>query len=361
MKYGIYPYSDNDFSLVEYLIKNNKLSINAVIYPRSWNVHTDSLLGINSFSDFDEALKTTDGLVILQNNQYKLTVQKIKKAIIQHKDVICCMQLKEPDLLQLKSEAAKEGTLFDYIPKENAEIKQKIEERTGYFLTQECVVIAIGAISEGISTSELTLDLTTSFTSKGYNVTSIVSDVNLELCGFERLLPYQLKGVENDPSQFIYDLNVYINYLQMKHQSDVILLQLPQEGMFRVYNNLPFGFGVKPYLVSQAVDVDYSIIVSGVEIYDSEIYKKISACFENRYGFAIDAVVVSERTIDYSLSLQNSEMTYKAVPDDAVDSCVKELLTGKTDILYCRNHEKNLGEKIAEHCIDRLSQNTAQF
>lgn len=361
MKYSVYPYSDNDFSLVENLIKNNKLSISAVVYPKSWNVQTNSLLGINSFSDFDEALKTTDGLVILQNNQYKLTVQKIKKAIKQHKDIICCMQLKELDLLQIKGEAAKEGVLFDYIPKVNAEIRQKIEERTGYFLTQECVVIAIGAISEGISTSGLTLDLTTSLTSKGYNVTSIVSDVNLELCGFERLLPYQLKGVENDPSQFIYDLNVYINYLQMKHQSDIILLQLPQEGMFRVYNNLPFGFGVKPYLVSQAVDVDYSIIVSGVEIYDSDIYKKISECFENRYGFAIDAVVVSERTIDYSLSLQNSEMTYKAVPNEAVDSCVEELLTGKTDILYCRKHEKNLGEKIAEHCIDRLSQNTAQF
>ena len=361
MKYGVYPYSDNDFSLVEYLITNNKLSISGIVYPKSWKVRTDNLLDINSFNDFDEALQSTDGMVILQNNQYKLTIQRIKKAIKQNKNIICCMQLKESDRLQLESEAAKEGALFNYIPKENAEIKQIIEERTGYFLTQECVVIAIGAISEGISTSELTLNLTRSFTNKGYNVTSIVSDVNLELCGFERLLPYQLKGVENDPNQFIYDLNVYINYLQMKYQSDIILLQLPQEGMFRVYNNLPFGFGVKPYLVSQAVDVDYSIIVSGVEIYDSEIYKKISECFEYRYGFAIDAVVVSERTIDYSLSLQNSEMTYKAVPDEAVDSCVEELLTGKTNILYCRKHEKNLGEKIAEHCIDRLSQNTAQF
>ncbi len=361
MEYGIYPYSDNDFSLVEYLIKNKKLPINTVIYPKSWNVHTDSRLRINSFNDFDEALKGIDGLVILQNNQYKLTIQKIKKAIKQHKDIICCMQLKEFDFLQLEGEATREGVLFNYIPKENVETKKKIEERTGYFLTQECVVIAIGAISEGISTSALTLDLTNSLTRKGYNVTSIVSDVNLELCGFERLLPYQLKGVENDPSQFIYDLNVYINYLQMKHQSDIILLQLPQEGMFRVYNNLPFGFGVKPYLVSQAVDVDYSIIISGVEIYDSEIYEKISECFKNRYGFSIDAVVVSEQTIDYSLSLQNSEMTYKTVSNEAVDSCVEELLTGEANILYCRKHEKNLGEKIADDCIDRLSQNTAQF
>ena len=61
MKYGIYPYSDNDFSLVEYLIKNNKLPISAVIYPKSWNVHTDSRLGINSFNDFVKHLKELTG------------------------------------------------------------------------------------------------------------------------------------------------------------------------------------------------------------------------------------------------------------------------------------------------------------
>ena len=358
MKYGVYPYLDKYALLVEYLIEHNKYNITTLIQPKAWPAADPGFDNVTLMTSFNEAVDSVDAVIFLDNAHYKDCIKKLERCIKLKTDAVCCIAPKGSDLPFLKDLAEEHGVNVTFLDGMDYETRDKIQKRNDRYQTQESVVAAVGSLFNGgvCFDSELVLKLVNSFKAEGYTVTVLASDRNFQLCGFHSVLPYNLDGLSDDPDGFILGLNAYYNYIQMVEKSDVIILQLPQEGLFKMFDNIPCGFGIRSFIISQAIDVDYFTLVSGVDQRENELYNKLSELFDKRYGFEINSVAVNSCYVDYYDSLEKGSIVCMKISEESAREVVGSLEGSKSsDIIYGSYNDNNIGDIICKDCIDKLS------
>jgi len=358
MKYAIYPYLDKFSLLVGCIINQKKYNITTLINPNALSAKDPGFDNVLMTTSFDEAVKNVDAVIFLDNKQYKDTLIKIKKCIRSKTDAVCCIRPKEEDLSFLTELAQENDVTFTLIDEKDKDLKTKITGRGDLYHTQECVVAAVGSLFNGGAgfDSDLVLKLAKSFEYRGYKPTIIASDRNFKLCGFYSALPFGFNDLEESPDSLVYLLNNYYNYVQMVESSDIIILQLPQEGLLKLFENFPCGFGIKTFIISRAIDIDYFTLAAGVDCRDDDVFDEMSELIKKRFGFRIDSIALNSCYVDYNLSLDVGKTVSVNVPEKIVRETVEYLENSKkSDIVYVNCSDDYFSDTICDDCIEKLS------
>ena len=88
---------------------------------------------------------------------------------------------------------------------------------------------------------------------------------------------------------------------------------MPSEGILRISNEYEFGFGIKTFMITQTIGIDYSIVFSPMLGFKADGYISMSEMSQKRYGFGFDTVIISPYKVDYKESRSIKDFGYLKV------------------------------------------------
>ena len=181
-------------------------------------------------------------------------------------------------------------------------------------------MVAIGSITEGLDTSSEVVELYDELTEMGYRVSVLATNPDLDALGFD-ILPMDELSVYR-PEQSVMLINRYMNHHQFIYQADIVLLQIPNEGLHRTSLKYEVGFGVRTYVISQAISIDYGVMLSPVMDPYAQTYEALSEIAEKRYGFQYDCIKVVPKVVDDYDPLGAEKVKYCGIPGPETDEII---------------------------------------
>ena len=347
MAYLVYPYSNDfiplvrDTSQIEYQIKS-------VVFPKGWkkNIHVPK--GIQGSTDFFEALHNVEGVIFTDINcwpyLYKDVVNKIKFVLDLGLKVVCCAELKEVELLKFAVYSNfryyKNATLFHGL------------KRTPYQI-QDCPVLCVGNLFRGMKNSEVVFEISEQLKRKGYTVLTVMpNDRNYFLAGYEIFTDEFYDSISLE--EYVITYNNYINSLQAARSADIIVIGMP-DGMIKYSDVCPGGYGIKNYILSQAISIDYFILNTPLDVIEVEGLNLLSDAFKFKYGFEIDSIIFSRLYVDAAASNEEEKLVFQFADEKAVFNSI-DLYRGEDDKHgYYDINDLSSYETIVNKCIEKLS------
>ncbi len=348
----IYPYSDELSSIVDNIsFYPRNIAITKRVSLLAWKSGIENKEGV-SF-DFEEALDEVEGVIIADAPESKFmyhdTVKKIRTALSSKKNVICCTDLNDDDITEMNALAKFAGVNFEYIvSKVDAKSTARIFQR------QDCIVMAVGGILEGLDSVTILTNLVHRYRKMGYRVTAVSDNKNTALLNF---VPFPLEILNSSQAhdEIIKGLNTYYNNLQLQYQPDIIITQIPN-GLVKYSNLCVENFGVKAYMLSQALSVDYFILTSPMDSFDDKSFDYMSTTFKYRFGFEIDAVGVVNRYINSGDSRESESIVYNKASLEEADEFVDGLNSYPDNkIMFFNVYDTESYDKLANKSINTLS------
>lgn len=322
----VYPFSEA-FSAVMNKISDSNFdySIKALVTPRTWAAigrfiprEQSELISF----DFNIALKTCDVVIIADciNRKYMVSdiISKIRASLLAQKHVICYFPLVKDQIMELE----KESSLFEYNGPDLGSSKNETFSVSSKTLPViDSVVIGIGRLVGEVDVGNAIFEVESELSKKGYKVSAISHNCNGMILKHHPF-PENLfdEGLSNDDK--VYCFANYIHEIEMCNRPDVIIVEIPY-GMIKISNSQTNQFGINAYIISQAIDFDYFILVSPI-MDGAEVYDKIKECFVGRYGVNLLSVVIRNKVID-PFAETKGETTVFSVDQKLVDEWMAEM------------------------------------
>ncbi|MBQ7689547.1 MAG: hypothetical protein IJT27_10070 [Clostridia bacterium] len=353
MNYLLYPYSDDLADVVRYIPDYHAdMQVSKLASPYAWKYNIKN----NENVSFDFPLDDVEGVIFAEVSKkyqkntllYKDIVAKIQYTLNSKKDVICVKQLQEQDAADLKKLAQENGCAFDYY-----ESKRNNYDMESMFQTQECIMIGVGGTLEEVTTLPVIVNLAARLKEAGYRVTTVADDMNVSLLGFERFPSYFFDETQ-DYMQIVHKFNKFYKNLQLLHQPEIILTQIPN-GFMKYSNSCLENFGVKAFMLSQAVNLDYFVLCASLEPTSIEEFEQLSEMFKYRFGFEINAIGFSDQRIDDTASKERDMVIYNQVSCDTVAKYINALNTCKKRIFCFNMFDLSSFGPLAENVLGELS------
>lgn len=328
----VYPYSDEMRFYVDNLNYFRKdLESIVIVKPKSLKCRYPIINDkITMGENFEEAIIKSDCVIFLNNSIYKDILNKIHYIIGKVKKIICIPCLHDSDLVMVKKLCNDCGTYFEYFD-ENVEISNCLHERHDPYSAITTPVIAVTSLTKGIGTDDAVIGISKELHGMGYNLLVLSSSKNLNLYGFTYLPYEQLKRHATGMDELVVDINRYVNWCQMRHKADIVIVQFMDEGLIQWSSELAYSFGINAFIYSQAVLVDYNIMVAPMSILPNEGLEQLGLEIAKRFGFGIDTICFSDKTIDYFESKIQSKIIYeytvtkeKNIQDGSLILCTDE-------------------------------------
>lgn len=159
-------------------------------------------------------------------------------------------------------------------------------------------VAMILGFGENCEKWDLQLGLYDYFTQKGYKVSLISSNPISQLMGFHTFP--NLDSTDLTFSQQVKSMNSFIKNIELEERPHLIILGVPG-GILKYSQTIPNGYGYLPFLISNAVVPDVSILSLFCGNYEDEYIKKIqSTCFY-RFGITINYFHISKKVCNYNI------------------------------------------------------------
>lgn len=369
-KYILYPYEKNAYALVKYWGKNNNSEIAEIYSPKSYGlegkdggeVFEYQKLGYKIKSDYKEGLSRYDGVIIPPVRSkivLEMICELIRNALLNGKDIICYCRLDESFQNELNSIlAASTGKFINRAKKQNENVYKYniIKEADGKWYIPEVPVVFVGEVLNEMQAGEIVSELFYDMKTRGYKVLALVDYLYaIEENMYEFPFFLYSNGLVND--QKVIALNSYIRRIVEQCRPNIILVQIPnpimRQNLFDRDN-----FGVLPYIVSQCVNPDYSIIcdvlrdIDGQEEYIN-YFKELNNCFWYRFGIVVNEILLNNIKIDLNSSYARGYVTSYPVKDDVAKE-IAELLKGKLEINIHSSVQYDIRES-SKAIIDKLS------
>lgn len=358
MKYLIYPFYDECSSLIELMrYKEENVSVEYVVYPRAWIKKVNIPAGIVESCDYEEYLNFVKGVIITDISKYpylyKDIIKKIHIALNNGCTVKCCAKLEEEDRKEFENLSER----FFYYQEDLKKI-QNVKNNGNPYQIQDCVVVGVGNLLHGMDSLEEISHLYKKLYEEGYKVSVITSNRNGMIMGYN-LFPEEILQDTYDTQ--VLKLNRYFNKIQEKSHADILLIQI--DGGMLKYSNICYGdFGVRSYIVSQALAIDYFLLVSPVVDMIQENYQELSTMFKYRFGYNIDAVLFENLYIDIEESDSEEKIIYRKIDETEMRKIMeKNYIPGSSDIIYGINSDMKVYDLITENCIEKLSSDYRQI
>lgn len=355
MNYAIYPYSDELYPILE---NKNELidgiEISAVVYPLSWKkriLHTDALSGYVFGSDFRELINTADGVIFAditgRDFMYDDIIGKARYALSVGKDIIFCTAVKKADSEKLAAEFPERSITMMFENTVNYGADAYKHENIG------CVAVGIGELYRGIDNVAAAVGVTAEFRKKGFKTALISVNKTLSIIGAYHF-PVEIFRSGMDIEQMVGVLNAFFVGLERKSHCDVMVIQFP-DGMLKFSPDIADSYGIKAFMTTRAVAIDYFVLVSTLEIIHQEAYERLKLIFEKRYGISLDSCLIKKVMIDraYSVEVNYIQYTRNRINDN--EALYAELKKEMNDIIISELDDRNIFGLIADDCVKKLS------
>lgn len=339
----IYPFSNKFFPVMKAMInKADEYEIVSVVTPKTWflarenddvsKFNNSDPLGIAISNDFEEEIKKCDTVIIADCNNEKLIyshiIQKIKTSIELNKNIICCFKLDDKDVLEI-NELCKRSTIkFEYLNEADKSdeaidiLKKQIVNNCTKIYKPDSTVIFVGKLLDELESTFSLVSISENYKKEGYNVVTISLNSNCKILDYLSFPNFMFES--NTPiEEKIFMFNFFIKQIEIEYKPDLIIVQLPG-GMLKYSDIITNGFGIYPYLISQALSSDYFVLVTPLDETDKEFFEKISECFWHRFGFKIDAVNMLNAALDIDDSIERHKVILNYLPAQNADKIISK-------------------------------------
>lgn len=355
MKCMLYPFSSELIPMLHPLkTVKSEWDISKLVVPAAWLNRFKDEEKICVSSNFNEALVQVSTVIICDCGKYewlyKDIVDKIKLCIENGKKIVCCTKIRPDDLEKIRALPEYKNDLFDYLAEDEQVNTVPIMQRMH---TEEGIVIGVGKLLRGVSTTAAFYSLYNSLTQKGYKVVGIGDNFNCRLVGGYKF-PIAIFEAAMPEDQKVLYINNFINQIQILHSADVVLLQFP-DGLLKYSDVCYEKFGIQSYILSQALSFDYFVLNIPYEAFTGESYAELSNTFKYKYGIELDTVCIENKLVDESKSQEEEKISYHFINWNEINQYISSFSNECKPIMLVSMNSPDLGDMIAEDCILKLS------
>lgn len=360
----IYPFTENMIPIVRYWNRTREQIqiVSAVMLHRKGLEGRDVGFlknqpdtGIKICSDLMAALSDCDTLLVadekLPENMSETIMDNMQEAMLKKKNVICMQTITGSQSDCLKQLAGNMGVDFEYYDNsrmENLElcyVPQKLYR-------PDVPIIMVGEMFDNLDGMDVTLSISRILRSQGYK-SIVIAEQGAAACQELITFPNFLRSSDCGESDKIYYLNNYIQQIEAVEKPDVIIIRIP-DAMLKYNDMFCNGFGMIPFMISQAVAADYFVFCTQYDKVEPRFYDMLSESFRYRYGFEIDCVHMSNTMLDAQDTKQINKLSFLHQTQENLNKLLEtDYKENPIPILNCLREEDC--ERLCRNIIDKLS------
>lgn len=287
-------------------IQNGKRRISAAVAPRGLGINELDVgtlderrpLGIVAHSDFCSCVADCDTVLFtdeLYDEENKQEIERnIQAAIERDKSIILSVALEAQKKAEIKRACETKGLEYTDLTQRTVSDGPNIENRP-HMYTPTASVIFVGELMGSCNGTDVVIGLLNHFKQEGYRASAIFTQREARVFGFHA---QDECFVEEYPCHKQIDfLNAKIQQIDETEAPDVIIVQIPG-GMLKMNSSATNEHGIYAYMWSQAVTPDCFVLCVPYQMLDSDRAKELNTLMYYRFGFHIDAVHMSNITLD---------------------------------------------------------------
>jgi len=221
------------------------------------------------------------------------------------KEIWCAMKLTADEKTAVSARCAAAGSEFSYLYHEPDNLREYDEAERLY--TPEAAVLFVGEITPDTNAFEIALGLHQEFMQNGFCSALLSAQEPYTIANVWRF-PDSL-FLAADEAQKVYDINSRLKDIEETAAPDVIIVCLPG-ALMKFDNQFTNGFGVKPYLISQAVSADYAVVCVQHEYYNAAFYDTIHDLLLQRFGIPVRFFHTSNIRMDIQASQERGNLRF---------------------------------------------------
>lgn len=318
IKVAIYPFCAELLPVVKTFEKlQNHYTISRLVSPRGFGLtghdagyacnHSDTGIIVTDEFDYDHAEWTTLILFepIMMKEKMDYPYEMIAEQAIQSGKHVVFLGASTKVNDQMNK-------IFDQYPNQ-IEIRtclnwnsKRLVERSHNFHEAEIPIVLVGGILEEADVFEVLLKLAVKMKEEGVNALIFTKHPIGGLLSFQNM-NHIWDFTNCTEAQKINELNHYINNMVDSIRPDVILLEAP-DAVMRYNDKAPNGFGVRTFMICQAITPDQFICCVPFGYAVGEFISAISLGLEKTLGSPITAIHASNVLTDHQEIIQRNDI-----------------------------------------------------
>lgn len=353
----VYPYSLLSAPVVRHLVWKDDIIITAAVIPGRWcpenadasYVDENEYIGVPIKHSFEDALKNCNTVIWTEYDYCdddcpKEVRQNIIKALLEHKNVICCTKLTDAEISEFTDIAFLGETVFDYIP---VHAEKKILPNVSKDRIRVPIVAVMG-VSNNCLKFETQLFLRRHFIDEGYKISQIGSRSGCEILGFHSFPDFMYENISEKEKTDVF--LSYVTEIQNNENPDVIIIGIPG-GIYPLSLDHTFNYGITAYEVCNAIQVDCTVLNVWCDSCSEKLLENMKNVLKYRYNSELDCVCLSNISVNKSDLMDKGHILgyniYSSTESEEYDN-----IQDKTGI-YSMTGEA--GEKLFEGVLKTLA------
>ena len=322
----IYPYDSESGILLRFNHLNKDFNSVGVVSPRGWGLVGKDAgtadgggeIGLRVAKDFEEYNdKDYDAVVLVDSFKEldfeKIVYPKLERLVSKGKDIISLTRIGSYHLKLLEDLCNSNNVSFQSFVDDK---KPNMPQFTNILDIDVPVIFVLG-LGDRTQKFNIQLSLWEGLKRLGYNVSQIGSKSYGSIFGFHSFPNFMLSDDISEQNKVIL-FNRMVKRIEINEKPDVIIIGVPG-GIMAINKDIAQGFGIIPYMISQAVKADASILSIYYEEYSEDFFKEIELLAKYRFRATIDCFNLSNIKIDYAEVEQSKQMSYLMVDKAFID------------------------------------------
>ena len=281
-------------------------------------------VGITCTDALDDNLDNWDILLVVETSEDNESIEQerekyIRQSVASGKQVLYAVRENPPRYfrdLQRTYQNFCRFTTFRRVPLELSTFGNKRVQST------EVPIILVGGLVEQADVFHLVMKIALQMKLDGLKPLVFTKQPAGCLLGFQSLC-----HIFNDPrlseSRKMEDINSYIRSCEIQERPDAIILEAP-DAVMRYNNFEPNGFGIRTYMLAQAVVLDEFLCCVPCELCEVPFINSLSNDFFIRLGTRITVVHVSNIIIDSIATIDSGKLAIVHTTLSDVDWHIEE-------------------------------------
>lgn len=184
-------------------------------------------------------------------------------------------------------------------------------------------IVAVGTIENKLDNVRTLGYFMYSLKQLGISCACITTDINAAV--FDAVIvPEYFNSTRFTSTQRVQYINQVIRSVEESRHPDVIIVDM-QEPLLKYSADVNEGFGITPYIISQAIDeIDYSILTMSPDFFDPKILENILLKIKYRFGLDINQISVVNRVLDESEINELHRINTIDISNSELHTCINE-------------------------------------
>lgn len=302
-----------------------------------------SPLGIKITSDFEKNIQDATEIIFTEFSD--IVYEKIMYSIEQKKNIVCLCELENEVEVRILQKCKEIGLTY----KNYCNLSETYPELKENRLKQVCVpILLICGLSEYTNKFELQLKVRNEFLRRGYSVSQVGSKKYSSLFGMHNFPQFMFNDIHDNEK--IYLFNSYVKQIEDTEKPDIIIIGVPG-GVMPYDADHPNGFGIVNYLVSNALNVDYTLLSLSYNEYDESFWNFATNYMKFRYEYPVQSFHLANIFHDVYGDERNDRERLIYINQKKVDEKIKTF--ARKDIFNLNNEEAFIS--IIDEIIEYLS------